>query len=154
DAQPAARPSSPFVIGYLARICPEKGLMNLARGVARLRSEGRNVRLRAAGYLGASDRPYLEAVRDYLLEQGCENASEYLGEIDRDAKFQMLAGLHAFCVPTNYHESKGLYVLEALAAGVPVVQPRHGSFPELVEDTGGGLLYDPDDDDGLTAALR
>jgi glycosyltransferase involved in cell wall biosynthesis len=45
-------------------------------------------------------------------------------------------------VPAIYHEAKGLYVLEALAAGVPVVLPRQGSFPELVEATSGGLLYD------------
>jgi glycosyltransferase involved in cell wall biosynthesis len=57
-------------------------------------------------------------------------------------------------VPTTYREPKGLYVLEALANGVPVVQPRHGSFPELVEATGGGLLVNPGDAADLAAALR
>ena len=56
-------------------------------------------------------------------------------------------------VPTTYREPKGLYVLEALANGVPVVQPRHGSFPELLEATGGGLLVKPDDPHDLAAAL-
>ena len=53
----------------------------------------------------------------------------------------------------DYREPKGLYVLEALANGVPVVQPRHGSFPELVEATGGGLLVEPGDVAGHAAAL-
>jgi glycosyltransferase involved in cell wall biosynthesis len=65
-----------------------------------------------------------------------------------------LRGLDVLSVPTVYREPKGLYVLEALANGVPVVQPRHGSFPELVELTGGGLLVEPDDLDGLAAALK
>ena len=56
-------------------------------------------------------------------------------------------------VPTTYHEPKGLYVLEALASGVPVVQPRHGSFPELIEATGGGLLVNPNDPDDLATAF-
>ncbi len=43
-------------------------------------------------------------------------------------------------VPSPYHEPKGLYLLEAMACGVPVVQPNHGAFPEIIERTGGGLL--------------
>jgi glycosyltransferase involved in cell wall biosynthesis len=65
-----------------------------------------------------------------------------------------LQSLDVLSVPTTYREPKGLYVLEALANGVPVVQPRHGSFPELIETTGGGLLVTPDDPDDLAAALR
>ena len=45
-------------------------------------------------------------------------------------------------MPTTYKEPKGLFALEALANGVPVVLPRHGSFPELVDTTGGGILVD------------
>jgi len=52
-------------------------------------------------------------------------------------------------VPTEFLEPKGLYVLEALANGVPVVQPRHGAFPELLEATGGGRLVTPGDPDEL-----
>ena len=56
-------------------------------------------------------------------------------------------------VPTTYREPKGLFVLEALANGVPVVLPRHGSFPELVEATGGGVLVEPGSPDALAEAL-
>ena len=48
-------------------------------------------------------------------------------------------------VPSPYAEPKGLYLLEALATGVPVVEPKHGAFPELLEQTGGGLLFAPGD---------
>jgi glycosyltransferase involved in cell wall biosynthesis len=137
--------TGPPVIGYLARICPEKGLANLCEALVLLRRAGRECRVRAAGYLARSGRPYLDRVRRQLREEGAADAFEYVGEVDRAGKLAFLRSLHIFSVPTVYHESKGLYILEAMACGVPVVQPRHGSFPELIEATGGGVLYDPDE---------
>jgi glycosyltransferase involved in cell wall biosynthesis len=67
---------------------------------------------------------------------------------------RFLQGIDVLSVPTTYREPKGLYVLEALANGVPVVQPHHGSFPELLEATGGGLLVKPEDPHDLARALR
>src|SRR4029079_10839328 len=69
-------------------------------------------------------------------------------------KVAFLQSLDVLSVPTEYREPKGLYVLEALANGVPVVQPRHGAFPELIEATGGGLLVDPLDPEALARALE
>ena len=77
-----------------------------------------------------------------------------VGEVDRAQKIEFLSGLHVLSVPTTYREPKGLYVLEALANGVPVVQPRHGAFPELIERTGGGELVTPGDIEGLARSLR
>ncbi len=110
--------------------------------------------MRAAGYLGAADQPYLDATLDYVRQAGHGDAFEYLGEVDRAQKWSLLHTSHLLCVPTSYHEAKGLFVLEALAAGLPVVQPRHGSFPELIQTTGGGVLYNPADPTGLTSALK
>src|SRR5262249_17341979 len=73
---------------------------------------------------------------------------------DHASKVRFLQGLDVLSVPTVYREPKGLYVLEALANGVPVVQPRHGSFPELVGMTGGGALVEPDSPAQLAPALR
>ena len=136
-------PAESMTIGYLARICPEKGLANLCEAFVALRRAGRSCRLRVAGYLGAEHRPYLEKIMADLRAQGVADEVEYLGEVDRAGKLDFLRSLHLFSVPTVYHEAKGLYVLEALACGVPVVLPAHGSFPELVQATDGGLLYDP-----------
>ena len=66
----------------------------------------------------------------------------------------MLAQLHLLSVPTVYRDPKGLYVLESLAAGVPVVQPNHGAFPELLAATGGGRLVPPQHPEALAAALH
>ena len=57
-------------------------------------------------------------------------------------------------VPTTYRDPTGLFALEAMAAGVPVVQPDHGAFPELIEASGGGILVPPDDAQGLADGLH
>lgn len=144
-----ATAAAPFTIGYLARICHEKGLHILADAVLRLRRAGRNCRVDVAGYVGRHDRRYL----DDITAQVDAGALRYEGEVDIMGKRTFLSRLDVLSVPTAYPESKGLYVLEALAAGVPVVQPRHGSFPELVDATGGGLLCAPNDPADLADTL-
>ena len=145
--------NAPFTIGYLARVCPEKGLAQLCRSLVQLRKQGRNCHVLAAGYLASADRPYLQQIQDDLKKEGLSDAFEYMGEVSRTEKIEMLRSIHAFSVPTLYHEAKGFYLLEALACGVPVVQPDHGSFPELIRATDGGLLYDHQQPDGLTDSL-
>jgi glycosyltransferase involved in cell wall biosynthesis len=56
-------------------------------------------------------------------------------------------------VPAPYEEPKGTFLLEAMGVGVPVVQPRRGAFPEIVEKTGGGLIVSPEDPSALADAL-
>lgn len=151
-----AHTTSPLVIGYLARISPEKGFHLLAEAfhlVSQRAGPGKVV-LRAAGYLGPKDRPYFEQVRRRIDSWGLAGSFEYVGEPDRAAKIEFLRGLDLMSVPTIYRESKGLSVLEALANGVPVVQPEHGSFPEIIERTGGGLLFTPGSATALASALE
>lgn len=153
SAGSAPSDSRPFTIGYLARICEEKGLHQLCDAFVQLHRAGRNCRLRVAGYLGSSDRGYLKSIRRRLRREGVAHSFEYVGSPDREGKLRFLSGLDVFSVPTVYREAKGIFVLEALASRVPVVQPKHGSFPELLEATGGGLLYDPSDEQALAATL-
>ncbi len=138
--------ATPFVIGYLARICPEKGLHLLVEAFHLLTQKlGRNaVRLKVAGYLGKRDQKYFEAQMQKIEALGLQDAFEYHGEVDRAQKINFLNSLHVFSVPTMYKDPKGLSILEALANGVPVVQPRHGAFPEMLQATQGGLLIEPE----------
>ncbi|MEE8170130.1 MAG: glycosyltransferase family 4 protein [Phycisphaerae bacterium] len=154
-APPAREPPHRFTIGYLARICRQKGLHLLADAFAKLvrRDDAPQCRLRVAGYISRRDRGYLAEIEQRLAAAGCAAQFEYVGEVDRAAKLAFLQSLDLLSVPTTFLEPKGLYVLEALAAGVPVVQPNHGSFPELIEATGGGVLVEPDNPDQLADAL-
>jgi len=153
--RPAASPDREVTIGYLSRISPQKGLHELAEAFILLADAADlpPIRLRAAGYLGADDRLYLDQVHRRLAERGLADRFEYLGELDRAAKLAFLESLDVFCAPAAYPESKALVALEAWASGVPAVLPDHGAFSELVRETGGGLLYTPRDPAALAAAL-
>jgi glycosyltransferase involved in cell wall biosynthesis len=132
----------PFTIGYFARIAPEKGLHNLAEAyqVLRLEKGLPPSRLLAAGYLVPEHRPYLEAIAESLRVAGLGDEFVYRGTVERARKVQFFHDIDVLSVPSPYHEPKGLYLLEAMACGVPVVQPNHGAFPEIIERTGGGVL--------------
>jgi glycosyltransferase involved in cell wall biosynthesis len=144
-----------FTVGYFARIAPEKGLDLLADAYIRMRGQmgPARARLEIAGYLGPSGRPYLQRVLDKLSGAGLANECTYRGELDRAGKVDFLQRLDVLSVPATYDEPKGLFVLEAMACGVPVVEPRRGAFIEIVTRTGGGLLVDPDDADALAEGL-
>jgi glycosyltransferase involved in cell wall biosynthesis len=146
---PAALPREvrPFTIGYHARVAPEKGLHLLAEAYRILRQDlGLPVsRLRAAGYLAPEHKTYLAGVERRLGDWGLAGEFSYEGALDRKAKIAFLQSLDVLSVPSPYPEPKGLYLLEAMASGVPWVQPRHGSFPEIQRKTGGGLLFEPHD---------
>jgi glycosyltransferase involved in cell wall biosynthesis len=141
-----APPDDPFTIGFLARLCPEKGLHLLVEAFEILEERvGREgLRLRIAGYQSGRDKAYAEGLRQRLHASGLDAHVDWVGEVDRAEKTAFLRSLHLFSVPTTYHEPKGLSILEAMAEGVPVVQPRHGAFPEILERTGGGVLVEPD----------
>lgn len=138
-------PGESFTIGYFARICEEKGLMQLAEAFVELRNKGINATLKISGYLGRSDKKYFNGVMRFLKRNSVGQHVEYVNSPTFEDKVRFLSSLDVLCVPSLYHEAKGFYVLESLACGVPVVLPRHGSFPEMVEKTGGGLLFQPND---------
>jgi glycosyltransferase involved in cell wall biosynthesis len=153
DGTPNEKKADTFNVGYFARICPEKGLHQLVEGFRLLHKQHPYTRLRAGGYLGSRDRAYFEKLRDDARDLG--TAFEYVGSPQtHEEKVAFLKTLDVLSVPTVYREPKGIYVLEALANGVPVVQPRHGAFPEMLEATGGGLLVEPGDPEDLAHALE
>jgi glycosyltransferase involved in cell wall biosynthesis len=146
----------PLTIGYLARIAPEKGLHLLVDAFIRLKRmpDMAETKLAIAGWLGGEHRAYAEAQFKKLRAAGFGDAFHYHGEVGREQKLDFLRAIDVLSVPTTYHEPKGLFVLEALAAGVPVVQPSHGAFPEVLGATGGGVLVKPDDSEHLADALH
>ncbi|HEX8502645.1 MAG TPA: glycosyltransferase family 4 protein [Pyrinomonadaceae bacterium] len=145
----------PFTVGYFARVAPEKGLHLLAEAYVRLsgRAGAGAARLEVAGYLGEEHRAYLAGVERRLREAGLSGEFNYRGALDRVGKIEFLRGLDVLSVPATYDEPKGIFLLEAMACGVPVVQPRRGGFTEVVERTGGGLLVEPDDPAALAEGL-
>jgi glycosyltransferase involved in cell wall biosynthesis len=152
---PAAVPR----VGFFARIAPEKGLHVLAEAYRLLRASGRlkEGALEAAGYLAPEHHPYLAKIQRAMRDAGLGSEFRYHGALDRAAKVRFLHSLEVFSMPATYDEPKALSVMEALASGVPVVQPRRGACTEIVEATQGGLLVTPDDPaalaDGIASIL-
>lgn len=162
---PGRRDGHPFTIGYFARVAPEKGLHVLCAAYRLLRrnmqpasSTGADARgpcrLEVAGYLAADHRDYFAGVERQMREWGFADEFRYHGAVDRAQKIAFLQSLDVLSVPATYDEPKGTFLLEAMAHGVPVVQPRRGAFPEILESTGGGLLVEPDDAEKLAEGLR
>ena len=153
---PVEKPEPPpFIIGYLARICPEKGL-HILIDAFRIVTEAlgaNNVQLHVAGYLGKKDEPYLEELVNQIQTWGLSDSFVHYGEVTRTQKIDFLNRLHIFSVPTVYRESKGLSIIEALANGVPVVQPHHGTFPEMMHATEGGILIEPESAEALAGGI-
>jgi glycosyltransferase involved in cell wall biosynthesis len=154
-ALPAPSPAVP-TIGFLARLCADKGLEPLVEAFEQLHARGTlpGLRLHLCGAVLNEDRRPLAALRARVKRAGLEDQVDILTNVTRAQKVEFLSGLSVLSVPATYGESFGLYVLEALAAGVPVVQPDHGGLSELVTHTRGGVLYDPSDPEALADALE
>jgi glycosyltransferase involved in cell wall biosynthesis len=152
DGPPLARER--FTVGFLARVAPEKGLHILAEAyaIARLRLGLPESRLEAAGYMAADQRPYLERIERTLRASGFGAEFRYRGVLDRTQKIDFLRGLDVFSAPATYDEPKGISLLEAAAAGAPLLQPRRGAFPEIVANAG-GILVEPESADRLAEGL-
>ncbi len=156
DYQPAkANPAAP-TIGFLSRLCEDKGLDTLIDAFIALKARAgfENLRLRAAGGMTAGDRRFINQLMRKLTAAGAAGEVEFLRDFDGSSRAAFLKTLSVLSVPEKKPVSAGMYVFEAWASGVPVVQPASGIFPEILEQAGGGLLYEPGDVDALTAALE
>lgn len=141
----------PFTVGFFARICKEKGLHNVVEAFEIFHRAHPKTRLAVGGFLGKENEDYFHETTKNLSALG--DAFQYWGSPDsRSEKIAFYKSLSVLSVPTDYQEPKGLFVLEAMANGVPVVQPAHGAFPELIEKTEGGLLVPPGDPQALADA--
>jgi glycosyltransferase involved in cell wall biosynthesis len=141
-----------LVVGFLARACAEKGLDVLVRALPLL-ARDRDVEVVAAGATVAAERDYVAGCLALARDLGVAERFRWLGQVDRGGKLALFASIDAFVMPTAHPEAKGLPVIEALAAGVPVVVPDHGAFPELIHGERAGLLHAPGSAEDLARKL-
>lgn len=148
-----SQPVSP-TIGFFARMSPEKGLENLVDAFLLLKRHNRipELRLRIGGYCGPNDQAFVAGIKEKLKTYA--SSVDFCPNLTRKEKQDFLRLNSVFSVPATYGESFGLYVLESLACGVPVVEPNHAAFPELLTATGGGILFKPLDINAYADALE
>ncbi|MDX1563749.1 MAG: glycosyltransferase family 4 protein [Phycisphaeraceae bacterium] len=154
--RPADKSPDPPVIGFLARLCPGKGPAALADAFVELKKRGRHgsLKLHLAGAMTRGDEPYVQSIRRKLDAAGVGKDVQVSTNLSLEQKQQYLRSLSVLSVPAMYGEAFGLYLLEAWASGVPVVQPRHGAFEELLTDTRAGILCESDAPEPLADAIE
>lgn len=144
------------VLGYFTRMCKEKGLDTLVEAYIHVKNRDRvpRLKLHIGGGCGPGDEPFVKSLRKRLAQAGFIGEVVFSPNLNRAEKIAFLKALTVFSAPALYGENFGLYLIEALAAGVPIVQPRTAAFPEIVEATGGGLLCEPGDPKSLADAIE
>lgn len=144
-------PLDPPVIGYLCRLSESLGLGILIDAFLSLKRnpEFHNMRLHITGGHTAEDKPFIRQQLQNIKQQGCEDSVQIFEAFDRQDRIEFLESLTLLSVPVPAGEAFGTYQVEALAAGVPIVQPNVGGFPEFVAATNGGIIYEPNNSQTL-----
>ncbi len=153
--EPGPLPFDPPVIGYLSRMSESQGLGLLVDALIELKQDPRlrDLRFKATGGMVGPDKAFVAGLKRKLKRHGMQGAAEFLPDFGQPERREFLKSVSVLSVPAVRGEAFGGFILEALAFGVPVVQPSAGAFPELVKDTGGGLLYELEEENGLKKAL-
>ena len=153
DAGPApGAPAAAPVLGFLSRMSAKMGLGLLVDAWTLLRKTIPNLRLHLSGGSTGDDTEYLDGLRKRFAEEGVSGDVQFFDDLSPESRRSFLSTLTLLSVPAPHGVAFGTHLLEALAAGVPVVQPKLGSYPEILEG-GGGVLYEPNDAATLARSL-
>ena len=146
----------PPTLGFFARMCTDKGLDRLVDAFIEIRRRNKipALKLKIGGNLNPWNESLVRQLKQKLQNENILQDVQFCPNISRTEKIQFLRSLDVFSVPAVCHEPFGFYVIEALAAGVPVVLPAQSAFPELIEMSGGGVLFAPEDRLALVEALE
>ena len=142
-------PKQTWTLGTVALFRPRKGVEVLLRSLALLRSQGLPVRLRAVGSFETVE--YERATKRLAEELGVEACVDWTG-FTRDVDSE-LARMDVFVLPSLFGEGLPMVVLEAMAAGVPVVATRVEGTPEAIRDGEDGLIAEPNNPRCLAETL-
>jgi glycosyltransferase involved in cell wall biosynthesis len=142
-------------IGYFCRINSQNGFDKLIDAFIQIKSEDAlpGLTLHVSGGYTGDDKPFIADQIKKIREAGLKSFIRIYPEFHGNSKRDFFSNIDVMCVPVRKHDGYGLYILEANAAGVPVVQPATGAFPEIIDRTGGGITYSPDSVKELSAAL-
>jgi len=148
-------PFEPPVIGYLCRMSEYFGMGIVVDAFLILKKDSRfkDLKLFVTGGYTSLDKPFFDAQVKKIRDQGTDDDFMVFQEFDKKNRIEFLKSLTLLSVPVPSGEAFGAYQVEALAAGVPVVQPNVGCYPEFIEATKGGIIYEPNNPEQLAQAI-
>lgn len=154
--RPPKAAGDPLSLGFFARMCPDKGLDLVVDAFIALRQRHRisSLTLRVGGGCGPGDEPFVTQQKQKLANAGLLEAASFHPNVTREEKIAFYASCDVISVPARMSESFGLYLIESLAAGTPLVQPDVAGFPEILSATGGGVISGTNTSEALATALE
>jgi glycosyltransferase involved in cell wall biosynthesis len=143
------RPTSTWTLGMAALFRPRKGIEILLAALAALRASGCDVRFRAIGPFETPE--YEREIHALVSKLGLADAIDWTGFVsDIDAELRQV---DLFVLPSLFGEGLPMVVLEAMAAGLPVVATNVEGIPAAIRDSVDGLLVEPNNPQALAAAI-
>ena len=145
----------PRNIGFISRMCYENGLDILVDAFVLLKKKQgfEDVKLILTGGSTGDDKGYLSKIRKSIDQSGLRNQIEFQEDFESEGRKTFFSKVSVVSVPVRIGEAFGLYLLESMASGVPVVQPALGAFPEIIQKSGGGVVYEPNRPESLAESL-
>jgi glycosyltransferase involved in cell wall biosynthesis len=142
----------PRNVGYISRMCHENGFDILVDAFIQLKKKPgfEDVKLIATGGSTGDDAKYIKEQKRKILENNLDDSFEIIDEFEGDTRHDFFKKVSLISVPVRIGEAFGMYLLESMASGVPVVQPALGAFPEIVGLSGGGVTYMPNSPEKLS----
>jgi len=142
-------------LGFYCRISSQNGFDKLVDAFIELKSGDSlpGLTLHVSGGYTGDDKPFIAEQIKKIKAHGLKSFIRIYPEFQGDSKQEFFSNIDIMSVPVRKHDGYGLYILEANAAGIPVVQPATGAFPEIIEKTMGGITYSPDTISELSANL-
>jgi len=135
----------PRNVGYISRMCHENGFDIVVDAFIELKKKSgfEDVKLIATGGSTGDDAKSIKEQKHKIKENNLEDSFEIMPEFEGDTRHDFFKKVMLVSVPVRIGEAFGMYLLESMASGVPVVQPALGAFPEIIELSGGGVTYMP-----------
>jgi len=142
-------------IGYISRMCHENGFDLLVDAFILLKKQAgfEDVKLILTGGSTGADSSYIKKIRKKLSKENLDTQVEFIDDFEEHGRRSFFNLVSVVSVPVRNGEAFGMYLLESMASGIPVVQPALGAFPEIVNLSGGGIIYDPNTPESLCTSL-
>ena len=145
----------PRNIGFISRMCEENGLDILVEAFISLKDRQgfQDVKLILTGGSTGDDNLYIKKLKKRINGSGLHDQVEFQEDFEEKGRKDFFRKVSVVSVPVRIGEAFGLYLLESMASGVPVVQPALGAFPEIIRKSGGGVVYEPNQPEVLAESF-